>query len=66
MSRLHDSGAIYTIGQMPGTNINENYVKGIPPATYGPTYGLHNARVLHIIENDNVLDIDQGKIHHQL
>jgi hypothetical protein len=42
LTRLHDSGAIYTIGQMPITNINENYVRGIPPATYGPTYGLHN------------------------
>ncbi|HPT90852.1 MAG TPA: carbohydrate-binding protein [Acetivibrio sp.] len=61
LSRLHDSGAIYTIGQMPGTNINENYVKGIPPATYGPTYGLHNDEgTAYIIENDNVLDIDPG------
>ena len=61
MSRLHDSGAIYTIGQMPGTNINENYVKGIPPATYGPTYGLHNDEgTTYIIENDNVLDIHPG------
>jgi len=39
LNRLHDSGAIYTIGQMSGTNINNNYVKGIPPATSGPTYG---------------------------
>jgi len=61
LSRLHDSGAIYTIGQMPGTNINENYVKGIPPATYGPTYGLHNDEgTAYIIENDNVLNIDPG------
>lgn len=61
LSRLHDSGAIYTIGQMPGTNINENYIKGIPPAVYGPTYGLHNDEgTAYIIENDNVLDIDPG------
>jgi hypothetical protein len=61
MTRLHDSGAIYTIGQNPGTNINENYVKGIPPATSGPTYGLHNDEgSAYITENDNVLDIDQG------
>lgn len=61
LSRLHDSGAIYTIGQMPGTTINENYVKGIPPATSGPTYGLHNDEgSAYITENDNVLDIDPG------
>lgn len=61
LSRLHDSGAIYTIGQMPGTTINENYVRGIPPATSGPTYGLHNDEgSAYITENDNVLDIDPG------
>lgn len=59
LNRLHDSGAIYTIGQMPGTTINQNYVKGIPPATSGPTYGLHNDEgSAYITENDNVLDID--------
>jgi len=58
LNRLHDSGAIYTIGQMPGTTINQNYVKGIPPATSGPTYGLHNDEgSAFITENDNVLDI---------
>ncbi len=58
LHRLHDSGAIYTIGQMPGTTINENYVKGIPAATSGPTYGLHNDEgSAYITENDNVLDI---------
>lgn len=61
LTRLHDSGAIYTIGQMPGTNINENYVRGIPPANSGPTYGLHNDEgTAYINENDNVLDIDPG------
>ena len=61
MARLHDSGAIYTIGQMPGTQINENYVRGIPPATSGPTYGLHNDEgSAYITENDNVLDISPG------
>ena len=61
MARLHDSGAIYTIGQNPGTNINENYVKGIPPAAAGPTYGLHNDEgSAFITENDSVLDIDPG------
>jgi len=61
LDRLHDSGAVYTIGQMPGTNINKNYVKGIPPASTGPTYGLHNDEgSAYITENDNVLDIDPG------
>jgi len=61
LNRLHDSGAIYTIGQMPGTSINQNYVKGIPPATTGPTYGLHNDEgSAYITENDNVLDISSG------
>ena len=61
MTRLHDSGAIYTIGQNPGTVINQNYVKGIPPNTSGPTYGLHNDEgSAYITENDSVLDIDKG------
>ena len=61
LSRLHDSGAIYTLGQMPGTTVNQNYVRGIPPATSGPTYGLHNDEgSAYITENDNVLDIDPG------
>ena len=61
MRRLHDSGAVYTLGPMPQTTINENYVKGIPPATSGPTYGLHNDEgSAYITENDNVLDIDPG------
>jgi hypothetical protein len=61
LNRLHDSGAIYTIGQQPGTSIDQNYVKGIPPATSGPTYGLHNDEgSANITENDNVLDIDPG------
>jgi len=59
LNRLHDSGAVYTLGQMPGTTINQNYVKGIPPATSGPTYGLHNDEgSAFITQNDNVLDID--------
>ena len=61
LNRLHDSGAVYTIGQMPGTNINQNYVKGIPSNSSGPTYGLHNDEgSAYITENDNVLDIDPG------
>ena len=60
LNRLHDSGGIYTIGQMPGTVINENYVRGIPAGGFGaPTYGLHNDEgTTYIVENDNVLDID--------
>jgi len=61
MTRLHDSGAVYTLGQMPGTVINENYVKGIPNNASGPTYGLHNDEgSAYITENDSVLDIDPG------
>ena len=61
MTRLHDSGAVYTIGQNPGTTINQNYVKGIPPNTSCPTYGLHNDEgSAYITENDNVLDIDKN------
>jgi len=61
MVRLHDSGAVYTIGQNPGTVINENYVKGIPNNSSGPTYGLHNDEgSAYITENDSVLDIDPG------
>ena len=58
LSRLHDSGAIYTLGQMKTSTINQNYVKGIPA---GLTYGLHNDEgSAYITENDNVLDIDPG------
>ncbi|MBR3267915.1 MAG: carbohydrate-binding protein [Oscillospiraceae bacterium] len=62
LNRLHDSGGIYTIGQMPGTVINENYVDGIPAGRMGaPTYGLHNDEgTTYIEEMDNVLDIDKN------
>ena len=60
LNRLHDSGGIYTIGQMPGTIINENYIQGIPAGRAGaPTYGLHNDEgTAYIEENDNILEID--------
>lgn len=77
LNRLHDSGGIYTIGQMPGTVINENYIQGIPAGGPGaPTYGLHNDEgTAYIEENDNVLEIspnvtytinceDYGQKHH--
>ncbi len=76
LRRLHDSGGIYTIGQNPGTTINQNYVRGIPDKSTGPTYGLHNDEgSAYITENDNVLDInpnvtytinceDYGEKHH--
>ncbi len=59
LNRLHDSGGIYTIGQMPGTVINQNYIQGIPAGGPGwPTYGLHNDEgTTYIEENDNVLEI---------
>ena len=61
LNRLHDSGGIYTIGQMPGTIINENYIQGIPAAApFQPTYGLHNDEgTAYIEENDNVLEISK-------
>ena len=77
LNRLHDSGGIYTIGQMPGTIINENYIQGIPAGRAGaPTYGLHNDEgTAYIEEDDNILDIspnvtytinceDYGQKHH--
>ncbi len=77
LNRLHDSGGIYTIGQMEGTVINENYIQGIPAAgSFQPTYGLHNDEgTAYIEENDNVLEIshnvtytinceDYGQKHH--
>ena len=77
LNRLHDSGGIYTIGQMPGTVINENYVQGIPAAAqWQPTYGLHNDEgTAYVEELNNVLEIspnvtytinceDYGKKHH--
>ena len=59
LNRLHDSGGIYTIGQMPGTVINENYIQGIPAGGPGwPTYGLHNDEgTAYIEEMDNILEI---------
>ena len=46
---------------MPGTTVNQNYVRGIPANTSGPTYGLHNDEgSAYITENDNVLDISTG------
>ncbi len=62
LNRLHDSGGIYTIGQMPGTVINETYIQGIPAGGPGaPTYGLHNDEgTAWIEENDNVLEIDKN------
>jgi len=59
LNRLHDSGGIYTIGQMPTTYINENYIQGIPAAAqWQPTYGLHNDEgTAYIVENDNILEI---------
>lgn len=39
MTRLHDNGAVYTLGQMQGTVINQNYVRGIPNNTRWTTTG---------------------------
>ncbi len=59
VNRTHDSGALYTLGQQPGTTMNENFVRGIPSQKDGPTYGLHVDEGSAYMEvNDNVLDID--------
>ena len=56
MRRLRDSGAIYTLGQQPGTHLDTNYVRGIPSGT---TYGLHiDEGCAYMTINDNVLNVD--------
>jgi hypothetical protein len=59
LRRLHDSGGIYTIGQNPDSDINQNYIRGIPAATSGPTYGLHiDEGSAYMTVDDNILNID--------
>lgn len=61
ITTLSDAGAIYTIGDMPGTIISENYIKQIGA---GDSYTYH-IRGIHIDEGTqhvygekNVIDID--------
>ncbi|MGW3109296.1 RICIN domain-containing protein [Streptomyces sp. NPDC001100] len=58
MQVLGDSAPIYTLGSQPGTEISNNYIKGVPA---GHKYGLHpDEGSAFINEHDNVLDVDPG------
>ncbi|MGW2725476.1 RICIN domain-containing protein [Streptomyces sp. NPDC001492] len=58
MQVLDDSAPIYTLGSQPGTEISDNYIKGVPA---GHKYGLHpDEGSAFINEHDNVLDVDPG------
>lgn len=57
MQTLGDSGAIYTLGAQPGTEISDNYIQGVPA---GHKYGLHPDEGSAFINyHDNVLDVDK-------
>ena len=61
MQKLHDSGAIYTLGAQPGTVIEGNYVQGVGDGTpfQDQRYGRHcDAGSAFIQTKDMVLDID--------
>jgi hypothetical protein len=56
MQVLGDSAPIYTLGNQPGTEISDNFLKGVPA---GHKYGIHpDEGSAHINEHDNVLDVD--------
>jgi len=58
MQVLGDSAPIYTLGSQPGTEISNNYIKGVPA---GHKYGLHpDEGSAFINEHDNVFDVDPG------
>jgi hypothetical protein len=60
MQKLHDSGAIYTLGAQPGTVIEGNYVQGVGDGTpfQDQRYGRHcDAGSAFIVTKDMVLDI---------
>jgi Right handed beta helix region len=60
MQRLNDSGAIYTLGAQPGTEVIGNYIEGVGSPDF-PTlkrYGIHHdAGSAFITTRHNVLDI---------
>ncbi|MGC9542289.1 RICIN domain-containing protein [Streptomyces sp. UG1] len=57
MQTLGDSGAIYTLGAQPGTEISDNYIQGVPASH---KYGLHPDEGSAFINyHDNVLDVDK-------
>ncbi|MFD5594389.1 RICIN domain-containing protein [Streptomyces griseorubiginosus] len=58
MQVLGDSAPIYTLGSQPGTEISNNYIKGVPA---GHKYGLHPDEGSAFINyHDNVFDVDPG------
>lgn len=61
ITTLSDAGAIYTIGDMPGTVISEKYIKKIG-AAYSQAYhirGIHiDEGTQHVYGEKNVIDID--------
>lgn len=61
ITTLSDAGAIYTIGDMPGTIISENYIKKIG-AAYSQAYhirGIHiDEGTQNVYGEKNVIDID--------
>ncbi|AYC36221.1 RICIN domain-containing protein [Streptomyces griseorubiginosus] len=58
MQVLGDSAPIYTLGSQPGTEISNNYIKGVPA---GHKYGLHpDEGSAFISYHDNVFDVDPG------
>ncbi|MFD9123952.1 RICIN domain-containing protein [Kitasatospora sp. NPDC059571] len=58
MRVLGDSAPIYTLGSQPGTEISNNYIKGVPA---GHKYGLHpDEGSAFLNEHDNVFDVDPG------
>ncbi|HEY8980516.1 MAG TPA: right-handed parallel beta-helix repeat-containing protein, partial [Streptomyces sp.] len=58
MQVLGDSAPIYTLGSQPGTEISDNYIKGVPA---GHKYGLHPDEGSAFINyHDNVFDVDPG------
>ena len=61
ISKLSDSGAIYTLGDMPGTVISENHIQGIG-SDGGKDYHIRGIHVdegtMHVHGEKNVIDID--------
>lgn len=57
MQALMDSGAVYTLAAQPGSLIDHNYVRGVPPGQ--GRYGFHSDEgSAYITTSNNVLDTD--------
>ena len=63
ITKLSDSGAIYTLGDMPDTVISENYILGIG-ADESHSYHIRGIHVdegtMHVYGEKNVIDIDEA------